>query len=194
MKTASTKEVRHVIDAVVEVNITSHEIISIAECPFSGEAKEGKFPASVKATIQYGENLEALAIALNTVGAVSMNRTHDILSGVFNIPISVGTISNMISRCADKVQPALDNIVSELKNSDVIHVDETGSRVDGKLGWIHCCCDDSNTYLALRTKRGYEAIFDIDILPHLNSTMVHDCWYSYWKLTNVRHQICCATC
>ena len=50
------------------------------------------FPSDVKATVQYGENLQALAAALNTVGAVSIKRTHEILSGVFNIPIATGTI------------------------------------------------------------------------------------------------------
>lgn len=36
------------------------------------------------------------AVALNTVGAVSIKHTHEILSGVFNIPIATGTISSMV--------------------------------------------------------------------------------------------------
>ena len=49
-----------------------------------GDNRRGDFPSDVKAAVQYGENLQALAVALNTVGAVSIKRTHEILSGVFN--------------------------------------------------------------------------------------------------------------
>ncbi len=54
------------------------------------------FPSDVKAAVQYGENLQLLAVALNTVGAVSIKRTHEILSEVFNIPIATETISSMV--------------------------------------------------------------------------------------------------
>jgi len=52
------------------------------------DIRKGSFPENVKAAVQYGENLQALSVALNTVGSVSIKRTHEILSGVFNIPIS----------------------------------------------------------------------------------------------------------
>ena len=45
-----------------------------------------------------GKNLQALVVALNTVGAVSVNRTHEILSSVFHIPLATGTIKNMVTR------------------------------------------------------------------------------------------------
>ena len=63
--------------------------------------RRGDVPSDVKAAVQYGENLQALAVVLNTVGAVSVKRTHEILSGVFNIPIATGTISSMVKRCPD---------------------------------------------------------------------------------------------
>jgi transposase len=53
--------------------------------------------------MQYGDNLEALAISLNTVGMMGIKRTHDILSAVFGIPISAGTICNMVKSCAEKL-------------------------------------------------------------------------------------------
>lgn len=58
---------------------------------------------AIKATIQYEENLQVLFVALNTVGTVSVNWTHEILSAVFNIPIATETISNMVKRCTGAV-------------------------------------------------------------------------------------------
>ena len=96
--TACIAEKRHVIDAVVTVNVTEHQLLEIPICMLHGDTRKGAFPTNVKATVQYGENLQALSVALNTVGAVSVKRTLEILSGGFNIPIATGTISNMVKR------------------------------------------------------------------------------------------------
>ena len=89
--TACIAEKRHVIDAVVTVNVTEHQVLELPICMLHGDTRRGEFPADVKAAVQYGENLQSLAVALNTVGAVSIKRIHEILSGVFNIPIETGT-------------------------------------------------------------------------------------------------------
>ena len=78
---ACVKETRNVIDAVVEVNITAHEKLCVEVCPLCGESKTGAFPKDIKANVQYGKNLQALVVAFNTVGAVSVNRIHEILGG-----------------------------------------------------------------------------------------------------------------
>ena len=83
--TACIAEKRHVIDAVVTVNVTEHQALEIPICMMHGGTRKGEFPSDVKASVQYGENLQALSVALNTVGAVSIKRTHEILSGVFCI-------------------------------------------------------------------------------------------------------------
>lgn len=97
---ACIKETRHEVDAVVTVDVTAHNAIEVRECPLHGGVKTGSFPENIKATVQYGKNLQAMVVAFNTVGAVSINRTHEILSSVFNIPLATGTIKNMVTRCA----------------------------------------------------------------------------------------------
>lgn len=191
-KAADVKETRYVIDAVVEVNITAHKLLSMPSCLKCGCEKTGVFPDSVSSYMQYGENLEALVDTLNTVGAVSVKRTHEILGGVFNIPISTGTISNMVSRCAKKIEPALEIIQSKLKESPINHSDETGTNINGKVEWAHCLSNDKYTYITLHAKRGYAAIEEIGILPEYKGVLVHDCWAPYWKLEGVTHQLCCA--
>ena len=48
MEKACTKETRHVIDAVVDVKVTAHEKMYIAECPKCKSPKSGEFPADRK--------------------------------------------------------------------------------------------------------------------------------------------------
>lgn len=145
--TACIAEKRHVIDAVVTVNVTEHQLLEIPICMLHGDTRKGAFPTNVKATVQYGENLQALSVALNTVGAVSVKRTHEILSGGFNIPIATGTISNMVKRRADAVSETVNRIKQKIIESGLGYFDETGTRVDKKLWWVHDTSNSELTYL-----------------------------------------------
>lgn len=129
---ACIKEPRHEIDAVVTVDVTEHNLIEVRECPLHGGVKTGSFPENIKATVQYGKNLQAMVVAFNTVGAVSINRTHEILSSVFNIPLATGTVKNMVTRCAESLKDTYEQIRLKMLTLGLIHCDETGSRVDGK--------------------------------------------------------------
>jgi transposase len=190
MMHSEIKESRHEIDMIAQIDVTEHKLITIPVCPICGEAKTGSFPAHIKATVQYGQNLEALAVALNTIGAVSFNRTHDILSGVFNVPISVGTLKNMVSRCAVKVEEANAISAEMLKSAHHKHGDETGCRADGKNRWAHCLSNEHYTVLSIHDKRGHIAMEEMGIIQNCSGVLVHDCWASYWCFTNVEHQLC----
>jgi transposase len=68
-------ETRQIIDAIVSVKVTAHQSL-VLECPLHGKQQKGEFPDDIKATVQYGENLQALIVSLNTIGAASVERTH----------------------------------------------------------------------------------------------------------------------
>ncbi len=98
----------------------------------------------------------------------------------------------MVSRCAKKVEPVYDEIGEKLKHSPVGHADETGTSINGVTEWVHDFSNDSFTYLALHKKRGSEAIEDIGLLTDYKGILVHDCWFPYWRIDGVIHQLCCA--
>ena len=189
---ACVKESRHEIDAEVVVNVTEYQLIVVHDCPLQHCEKAGAFPTDIKATVQYGKNLQAMVVAFNTVGAVSINRTHEILSSVFNIPLSTGTIKNMVTRCAEVLKPTYDKIFHTMVNLGLIHCDETGTRVDGKTWWVHNVSDMDFTYLGIHKKRGHLGMDDLGILPLFKGIVVHDCWTSYWKYPDITHAVCCA--
>ena len=189
---ACIKETRHEVDTVVTVDVTAHNAIEVRECPLHGGVKTGSFPENIKATVQYGKNLQAMVVAFNTVGAVSINRTHEILSSVFNIPLATGTIKNMVTRCAESLKDTYERIRLKMTMLGLVHCDETGSRVDGKTCWVHVASDQDYTYLTINQKRGQVGMDAADVLPHARGIIVHDCWSSYWKYQDVTHAICCA--
>ena len=192
LEKACIKETRHEIDAVVTVDVTAHNLFSVPECPLHGGSRTGHFPADIKAAVQYGKNLQAMVVAFNTVGAVSIKRTHEILSSVFHIPLATGTIKNMVTRCADSLKGTHEKIRLKMTTRGLIHCDETGTRVDGKTWWVHNASDRDYTYLTINKKRGRIGMDEAGVLPHARGIIVHDCWGSYWQYPDVTHAVCCA--
>ena len=189
-KTARTVETRRVADASVEIRVTAHEAMEVC-CPLCGKELRGTFPEEIKAPIQYGKTLQALVVAFNTVGAVSVSRIHDLFGNVFGIPLSTGTIHNMIHQCAEKLSDTMDAIRGHIKGLDVAHFDETGCRVNGRLHWVHVASNQDSTYLYLSGKRGQHGMKEGKVLPGFHGIAIHDCWPAYWKY-DMEHGVCCA--
>jgi len=186
---ACVGETRNVIDVVVAVKNTAHQSL-VVNCPLRDVSLKGEFPEDIKATVQYGENLQALVVAMNTVGAVSLNRTQEILSGIFNIPLSTGTIVNMVNKCAEGLTEIIELIRQKVIVSEVGNFDETGTGVDGKKYWVHGASNPMFTHLTLSDRRGFEGMEAGGVLPHFKGNAVHDCWPAYWKYLLIIHGLC----
>jgi transposase len=140
--------------------------------------------------MQYGTNLEALAVSLNTVGMVSINRTHEILSGVFGVPISTGTISAMVSECAEILSKPVQEIKEAIIEEPLVHSDETGVRVDKKTMWAHVVSTEKLTYIEVQENRGKKGINAMGVLLAFVGTLIHDCWAAYFSYSAIRHGLC----
>lgn len=189
-KRARVAETRYVAEAVVEITLTAHESLEI-ECPQSKERLRGSFPAGVNAPMQYGNKLKALVVAFHTVGAVSTNRIHELFGKVFEIPLSTGTVLQMVHQCAAKVEPVMDNVRKKIAAGALAHFDETGCRVNQHLNWVHVASTSSETFLYLSEKRGSKGMDEGGVLPAFHGVAIHDCWAPYWKY-DMEHGICCA--
>jgi len=182
-------ETRYEIDIEINTVTTAHQVMQVA-CPRWTKTLAGCFPDGINSTMQYGANLEALVVSLNTTGMVSINRTHEILSGVFGVPISTGTIAAMVSYCAEKVAGAVAEIKEAVIKEALIHVDETGVRVNGKTIWAHTASTEALTYIEVQQSRGKAAMDKIGILLAFLGTAIHDCLAVYFRFTAIRHGLC----
>lgn len=189
LASAQICETRNEVDAVVQVTLIQHNVLGV-NCNMHHEYRQGRFPKGLNAYMQYGNNLKALAIALNTVGAVSLGRTSDILRGVFGISITPATIGSMVHRAASSSDRALEKIKAGLRSSDLLHGDETGARTEGKLQWIHVLSNPDYTYLSISTKRGWKGMEEAGLLPDCHGILTHDFWASYWHFDNFTHNVC----
>lgn len=183
---------RYEVDIVVDTKVTLHQTLAFSCRNKNNAIITGDFPENIRSTMQYGYNLQALVVALNTIGMVSIKRTHELLSDLFAIPISTGTIHNMLGECSKIIAPVVDQISQRIIQSEIIHFDETGTRVDKKTCWVHNASNEAYTFLTIEDKRGKEGIDSSGVLPNFQGIAVHDCWASYWKYNQVTHALCCA--
>ena len=189
-------ECRYELNAVLYVKVTRHQVIEVSSCPRDDtkqkQKMKGCFPENIRGYIQYGDSFAVLAGLLSTYGAVSVNRIHDLLSSMFGVSISTGTIMSLISKCAKHVGPILPEIRKLIASSDVAHFDETGTDMNGRNFWVHCSSTGQLTLLTANQKRGKDGMDGNGVLPVYKGTAVHDCWGPYWGFQDVIHAVCLA--
>jgi transposase len=111
------------------------------------------------------------------------------LSDILGVNVSSGTLFNARSQCFEQLAANEETIKAEILASDVVHFDETGLRVSGKLWWLHVACTDGLTYYFVHSKRGREAIDEMEILPNFEGKAIHDGWKSYQNY-QCQHYLC----
>ena len=148
-------------------------------CPHCGTETRAPFPAEACASVQYGPRVGALAVYLMSYHLLPFQRTADILSDLVGAALSEGTLQQFLRRCAGALQPLERKIKIALRQSPVIHQDETGLYVAGQRIWMHITSTKTLTQYQVHAKRGNEALDANGILPGYQGTSVHDGWVAY---------------
>lgn len=188
-ETAQISRTRQVVDIKIIPVVIQHAVQS-KTCPVCGKETTAAFPQGVDHYIQYGDTFRAVMVYLNQGNFIPFDRLADLSRDIFKTPVSPGTLVNIVQKCGESLKNSMAYIKERLKQSRVLHCDETGTRVKGKNLWLHCAGNDQFTCLETHAKRGSKATADIGILPGFTGTIVHDCWKSYFNNTDCRHAIC----
>jgi len=117
-------------------------------------------------------------------------RTCEAIEDFFHHRLSPGTLFNFNKVCYENLQETEEMIKEKLISSPVIHNDETGSKVNEDLFWLHTTGTETLTHYACHPRRGREAMDDIGILPLFKGTSQHDFWQSYMTYDNCKHALC----
>lgn len=169
---------------------TEHQIFSkICTC---GCVVKAKFPQNINSKVQYGPTLEATIAYLGTRQYMPYQRMQEFLSDVMNLPISQGTIANVLQRFSQKSMPFYQEIKNRIEASKYIGSDETGIKVDGKKYWGWTWQNRNLTFISITNNRGFKTIADLfgNGLP--NSFLGHDRWAAHFKCDSRGHQLCTA--
>jgi transposase len=184
----TTEEHRQVFDLPpLCLNVTQH-CAQTRRCA-CGHCTSAPFPTEVSEKVQYGPHIKALAVYLQDYQLLPYARTAQLLSDICGASISPGTLHRVRRGCAELLAPVTLKIKEMLLDSQVVHFDETGLRVEGHLHWLHSAGTESLTYYTCHDSRGRAGSDAAGILPDYSGTAVHDGWYSY-ETYSCSHSLC----
>lgn len=162
------------------------------QCPNCNHDQKAPYPTGVNAPIQYGSSIETLVSYLNVFHYLPYKRLKLLLDDLFNLKMSEGSIDNLLSRSAEKMDFVYQEIKEQIKQADYAGSDETGAKVDGKKWWIWVWQNSLNTWLMASESRGSKAINEVfpEGLP--NTVIGSDRWPAQLKMVSKHKQLCLA--
>jgi len=172
----------------ITVRVVEHRLIS-RRCP-CGVVTAAAGPAGVTAPVSYGPHAAAIAVYLCLGQHLPVERTAALLAELFGTPMATGTVAAWTARAAAGLAPFTAAARRALTGAELVHVDETGLRVAGRLHWLHVASSSRFTSLFCHAKRGKEAIDAAGVLPEFTGIAVHDAFTSYARYQSVTHALC----
>jgi transposase len=171
-------EVRQVFDLpAIKAFVTEHHM-ERRRCSCGAVAK-APAPAEATAFACYGRSVRSLAVYL----AVHQHLPYDRMAGLFNdvlgVQISTGALVQMVAEAGGALGAFTTSVADLLCDAPVVHFDETGARVAGRLHWVHVASTATLTLLDCHTRRGRVAMGDMGVLPLMSGVAVHDGFSPY---------------
>src|SRR5436309_1180396 len=169
---SSIAERRQVLD-VPEIRLMAHEHqLEAICCPTCHTSSLGSFPAAVSAPVQYGPNLQALAVYLHQGQLLPTARTCEALAAICGCHLSEASLLQWSELAAERLAPKVERIAELIVASRLQHGDETGIRVYGMLHWLHVNCTRFLTHLAWHPSRGRPAMDEVGIWPRFGGRVI----------------------
>jgi transposase len=157
--------------------VTRRFDVAIGRCLACRKRVQGRRPeqtsdALAAAAVQIGPRTMALAAVMTKQMGLSLDNARQMLEQGCGLTVNRSTLSQALSRMADKAEPTYEDLLNRARQSVVNAMDETGWRVGGWAHWTHVAVGEQATVYKIRA--------------------VRDGWAPYRKVEQAFHQTCLA--
>jgi transposase len=176
----------------IKLQVTEHRS-EIKSCPCCQAVNQAPFPVAVTQKVQYGTEVQKLAVYFNSYQLLPYKRTSEMFEDLLGHRINEASLVSMNQRCADNLAGFIGELKEAIAVQEVSHADETGYYYNGVRNWLHVLTTEQHTLYMPHAKRGTEAMDAMGILRSYKGVLVHDFWKSYLEygcahaLCNVHH-------
>ena len=157
-----------------------------------GHKQIGDYPLGVTNHIQYGASIEAIIAYQSVYQYTPFKRLQGLFIHCFHLPISQGSINNILKRLSAKAGPIYDAIKNQIENSRQVGSDETGVKINGKKGWVWTWQNIFATFISPSLNRSKDTIQKIFPNGFINAILNSDRWKPHLNTFAKGHQLCLA--
>ena len=183
-------EVRQVFDIRIARHVTEYRAQVLVD--EDGRRFTATFPDHVTSPVQYGVGLKAHAVYLSQFQLLPYERIRTYFSDQAGIPLSAGSLVRFNQQAARQLADLqiTEQIKQALRSASVVNVDETSLNIAGQRHWLHVAANTQWTDYHVHPRRGFEAMEEADVIPHVRGTLCHDHWKSYYRYWLCVHALC----
>nr|BAL56953.1 transposase [uncultured Chloroflexota bacterium] len=171
-----------------KLEVTEHQLGCIECC---GQKQYGEYPAEVRSNVQYGPAVRALVVKLSVDHKMPLEQISGLFSDLYGYELNSETVEKALEEGYELAASLEAETKEQLKRAKVVHFDETGVRVGGRLQWLHTASNAWYTYLFVHERRGEQALrSDASVLKDFTGWAIHDHLAAYYTFTQAKHGAC----
>jgi transposase len=170
--------------------------VHVGLCHGCGKRVQGRHPLQTSdalgaAASQIGPDAQAAAAILHTQAGLSHGKVTGVFDALFGIKLTRGASAQINLRAAERLEPDYQLILTSVRRSEQIAVDETGWRIGGHSAWLHAWVGDEATAYAIDSQRSADALERVIGLDWAG-ILSHDGYSTYERFQQAIHQQCVA--
>lgn len=162
--------------------------------PIKGkEVNEGLMKKYRINSVSYSDHFKSMVLYLSGKGIIALDRLCTMLNEMSEDKISLkaGTVASWYREFGEKSTESRKALLQFLLTCTILHVDETGMRVNGKQFWAHTITDGKNTYYLITDKRADKDEGPLALLEGFQNILIHDHFKPYYtSLPDAIHGEC----
>ncbi len=183
------------VNQITELPEAKAQVIEIRQytvvCPHCLQSQVEEPPAGLEMERAFGARLEATVVYYRQEQHMSYERTQKALLDLSGVEISQGGIDEIMKRAGKQAIQQATALGESVRQSAVIHCDETSSRVDGANWWEWVFCTVSTVLHVIRFNRSVDVLHEI-MGACQAEVWVSDCWSGQLKAPARERQLCLA--
>lgn len=177
------------------IRIIEHQFMA-CKCGVCGnrEIAHPDLSDTVVGQSRIGIRLMSFIAHLDTVCRMTVRSIQQLLRSVFNVHLSIGGITQILHRTAQRGLAAYEMLLEEVRSSKVVHADETGARENGVNGYEWSFSTPQVRYYIRSPSRGgavarevlgeaFKQVLVTDFYSgyHWYEGMHQYCWVHLWR-------------